>query len=79
MLIELFLRLFSVSVTRTSRGCWFDKLKNEGPFNFEDEALRLKAKDKWSMLYHDKANQNFAKNRFKTKKIPPTWYIICDQ
>ena len=25
------------------------------------------------MLYHAKANQNFAKNKFKTKKVPLTW------
>ena len=34
-------------------------------------------KEKWSMLYHVKANQNFAKNKSKTKKFPLTWYINC--
>ena len=34
-------------------------------------------KEKWNMLYHVKANQNFAKN--KTKKVPLTWYINCGQ
>ena len=46
MLIELFLRLINASVTWTSRGCWFEKLQNEGPFRFVAEALRLKAKEK---------------------------------
>ena len=34
-------------------------------------------KEKWGMLYHVKANQNFVKNKSKTKKLPPTWYINC--
>ena len=29
------------------------------------------------MFYHVKANQNFAKNKSKTKKFPLTWYINC--
>ena len=31
------------------------------------------------MLHHVKANQNFAKNKSKTKKFPLTWYIKCGQ
>ena len=34
-------------------------------------------KEKWSMLYHIKANHNFAKNKSKTKKFPLNWYINC--
>ena len=72
MLIELFLRLFYVSVTQTSKGCWFKRFQNERPFHFADEALLLKAEEKWSTLYHVKGNQNFAKNKSKTKKFPLT-------
>ena len=32
-------------------------------------------KEKWSMLYHVKANQNVAKNKSKTKNLSLTWYI----
>ena len=46
MSIELFLRLFHVSVTRTSRGCSFERFQNEEPFDFADEALLLKAEGK---------------------------------
>ena len=35
--------------------------------------------EKWSMLYHVKANQNFANNKSKTKKFLLTWYINCGQ
>ena len=34
-------------------------------------------KEKWSLLHHVKANQNFAKNKCKTKQLPITWYINC--
>ena len=34
-------------------------------------------KGKWSVLYHIKTSQNFAKNKSKTKKLPLTWYINC--
>ena len=34
-------------------------------------------KEKWGMLYHVKTNQNFGKNKSKTKKLPITWYINC--
>ena len=33
--------------------------------------------EKWTMLHHVKANQNFAKNKSKTKNFPLTWYINC--
>ena len=79
MLIELFLKLFYVSVTQTSWGCGFGKFQNEGPFHFAEKALVLKAEEKWSMLYHVKTNQNFAKNKSKTKKFPLTWFINCGQ
>ena len=36
-------------------------------------------KEKWSTLYHVKANENFAKNKSKTKKFPLTWYINCSR
>ena len=34
-------------------------------------------KEKWNMLYYVKVNQNFAKNKFKTKKLPLALYINC--
>ena len=46
MLIELFLRPFNVSVSRTSRGCRFERFQNEWPFHFAEEALLLEAEGK---------------------------------
>ena len=74
MLTELLLRPFNVSVTED---VGFETSRNEGPFHFAEEALFLKAEKKWSMLYYVKANQNFVKNKSKTKKLPLTWYINC--
>ena len=58
-----------MSVTQTSRGCLFERFQNDGPFHFAEEALLFEAEGKWSVLYHVKANQNFAKNRSKTKNF----------
>ena len=45
-----------------------------------DEALLLKAEGKMEYVVSCvKANQNFAKNKSKTKKFPLTWYINCGQ
>ena len=56
MFSVLFLSPFNVSVTRTSRGCWFERFQNEGPFHFAEEALLLEAEGKID-FYHVKASQ----------------------
>ena len=49
----------------------------KGLFISQKKLYVWRQKEKWSMLYHVKANQNFAKNKSKTKKLPLTWYINC--
>ena len=44
-----------------------------GHFILRKKLCFWKQKEKWIMLYHVKANQNF----MKTKKLSLTWYIIC--
>ena len=39
--------------------------------------MLLEAEGKMELLHHVKANQNFAKNKCKTKQLPITWYINC--
>ena len=49
----------------------------KGPFISQKMLCFWNQKEKWSMLYHVKANHNFAKNKSKTKKFPLNWYINC--
>ena len=51
----------------------------KGLFISRTKLCFCKQKEKWSMLYNVKANQNFAKNKSEAKKFPLTWYINCGQ
>ena len=39
--------------------------------------MLLEAEGKMEYIAYVKANQNFAKNKCKTKQLPITWYINC--
>ena len=49
----------------------------KGLFISRNKLCFWRQKEKWSMLYYVKVNQNFAKNKSKTKKLPLTSYINC--
>ena len=46
-------------------------------FRGRSSAFGGRRKNGVCLLYHVKANQNFAKNKSKTKKLPLTWYVNC--
>ena len=72
MLRELFLRPFKVSVTQTSRGFWFVRFQNEGPFYFADEALLLKSEGKIEYTY-------LQNKRMRRCGVPPPPPIIFER
>ena len=57
---------------------WKDS-RMKGVFISWTKLCFIRQKEKRSTLYYVKANQNFAKNKSKTKNFPLTWYINCGQ
>ena len=50
-----------------------------GLFISQKKLCFRRQKKNCSMLYQVKANQNFVKNKSKTKQFPLTFYINCGQ
>ena len=69
MLIELFLKLFYVSVTQTSRGCWLERFQNEGSFHFANEALFLKAEGKIEDIVSCQSKSKFCEEQVQDQEI----------
>ena len=69
MLIELFLWLFYVSVTLTSKECWFKRFQNEGPFHFADEALLLNSEGKMEYVVPYEGKSKFCEEQVQDHEI----------
>ena len=79
MLIELCLGYSMFLLPRLEGDVDSKDSRMKGLFISRTKLCFWRQKEKWSTLYHVKANQNFAKNKSKTKKFPLTWYINCGQ
>ena len=79
MLTEVFLRPFNVLFTGLAGDVDSKDSRMKGLLISRTKLCFSRQKETWSALYHVKGNQNFAKNKCKTKKFPLTWNINCGQ
>ena len=57
-----------MSVSRTSRGCWFERFQNEGPFHFAEEALLLEVEGKMEYVVLCQGKSKFCEEQIQDQE-----------